>query len=102
MVRAGHLIGAPLAGKIVITDDVITAGTAIRESFDIIKDSDAEVVAVIVALDPSGKRSKWCQCDSRNRTAVSDSSIGNCWIERSSQLCADKHGRTTAGINRIP
>ena len=39
--EAGHLIWAPLAGKIVITDDVITAGTAIRESFDIIADSDA-------------------------------------------------------------
>ena len=53
--EAGHLIGAPLAGKIMITDDVITAGTAIRESFDIIKDSDAEVVAVIVALDRQEK-----------------------------------------------
>jgi len=53
--EAGHLIGAPLAGKIVITDDVITAGTAIREGFDIIKDSDAEVVAVIVALDRQEK-----------------------------------------------
>ncbi|MDG1249553.1 MAG: orotate phosphoribosyltransferase [Gammaproteobacteria bacterium] len=53
--EAGLLIGAPLAGKIVITDDVITAGTAIRESFDIIKDSDAEVVAVIVALDRQEK-----------------------------------------------
>ena len=53
--EAGHLIGAPLAGKIVITDDVITAGTAIRESFDIIADSDAEVAAVIVAIDRQEK-----------------------------------------------
>ena len=53
--EAGLLIGAPLSGKIVITDDVITAGTAIRESFDIISDSDAEVVAVIVALDQQEK-----------------------------------------------
>ena len=58
--EAGTLIGAPLSGKIVIVDDVITAGTAIRESIDIILEAGAQPVAVIVALDrqekgPSGK-----------------------------------------------
>ena len=58
--EAGILIGAPLAGKIVIVDDVITAGTAIRESIDIILEAGAQPAAVIVALDrqeqgPSGK-----------------------------------------------
>lgn len=53
--EAGTLIGAPLKGRVVIIDDVITAGTAIRESMDIIKDSEAEPVAVIVALDRQEK-----------------------------------------------
>ncbi len=49
--EAGVLIGAPLKGRVVIIDDVITAGTAIRESMDIIQQEGAEVAAVIVALD---------------------------------------------------
>ena len=58
--EAGSLVGAELNGKIVIVDDVITAGTAIRESMTIINDSEAELAAVIVALDrqekgPEGK-----------------------------------------------
>ena len=58
--EAGTLVGAELSGKVVIVDDVITAGTAIRESMTIINDSDAQLAAVIVALDrqekgPEGK-----------------------------------------------
>lgn len=58
--EAGILVGAALTGKVVIVDDVITAGTAIRESMTIINDSEAELAAVIVALDrqekgPEGK-----------------------------------------------
>ena len=49
--EAGILIGAPLTGKIVIVDDVITAGTAIRESMEIILKAGAQPAAVIVALD---------------------------------------------------
>jgi orotate phosphoribosyltransferase len=49
--EGGQLVGAPLQGKVVIVDDVITAGTAIRESIDIIQSAGAEVAAVIVAID---------------------------------------------------
>lgn len=49
--EAGKLIGAPLSGDVVIIDDVITAGTAIRESMDIILEAGARPAAVIVALD---------------------------------------------------
>ena len=49
--EAGMLVGAELTGKVVIVDDVITAGTAIRESMAIINDSEAQLAAVIVALD---------------------------------------------------
>lgn len=58
--EAGTLIGAPLAGRIVIIDDVITAGTAIRESMAMIEEAGATPAAVLVALDrqekgPEGK-----------------------------------------------
>ena len=58
--EAGTLIGAPLSGRVVIIDDVITAGTAIRESMELIQSAGAEPAAVIVALDrqekgPQGK-----------------------------------------------
>jgi orotate phosphoribosyltransferase len=49
--EAGLLVGAPLAGRVVIIDDVITAGTAIRESVELIRRSGAEPVAVALALD---------------------------------------------------
>jgi orotate phosphoribosyltransferase len=49
--EGGSVIGAPLAGRVLIVDDVITAGTAIREAVDIIKHSNARVAGVLVALD---------------------------------------------------
>jgi orotate phosphoribosyltransferase len=49
--ESGQLVGSPLAGRIVIVDDVITAGTAIRESIELILRAGAEPVAVALALD---------------------------------------------------
>ena len=49
--EGGNLVGSPLNGRILVIDDVITAGTAIRESVDIIKSAGAELVGVIIALD---------------------------------------------------
>jgi orotate phosphoribosyltransferase len=49
--EAGSLVGSPLAGRVVIVDDVITAGTAIRESVDLIRRAGATPVAVALALD---------------------------------------------------
>ena len=53
--EAGQLIGSPLAGRVVIVDDVITAGTAIRESMHLIEEAGAQPAAVIVALDRQEK-----------------------------------------------
>ncbi len=53
--EAGKLIGAPLEGKVVIVDDVITAGTAIRESMILIEEAGAKPAAVLVALDRQEK-----------------------------------------------
>ncbi len=49
--EGGNLVGSPLAGKVVLIDDVITAGTAIRESMEIIKKANATLKGVLIALD---------------------------------------------------
>ena len=49
--EGGNLIGAPLKGRVLIIDDVITAGTAIRESMDIIEQAGAEAAGVVIALN---------------------------------------------------
>lgn len=49
--EGGSLIGAPVKGKVVIIDDVISAGTSVRESVDLIRGAGAEPVAVLIALD---------------------------------------------------
>ncbi len=49
--EGGNLIGAPLEGRVVIIDDVITAGTAIREAMDIIAANGAEAAGIVIALD---------------------------------------------------
>ncbi|AOF53732.1 orotate phosphoribosyltransferase [Rodentibacter caecimuris] len=49
--EGGNLIGSPLQGKILLVDDVITAGTAIRESMQLIQANNAELAAVLIALN---------------------------------------------------
>ena len=49
--ESGDLVGAPLAGRVLIVDDVLTAGTAVRESFDIIEGRGAIVAGVVISLD---------------------------------------------------
>ena len=49
--EGGNLIGSPLQGKILLVDDVITAGTAIRESMELISANQAELAAVLITLN---------------------------------------------------
>lgn len=49
--EGGVLVGAPLQGRVVIIDDVITAGTSVRESVQIIRAAGAQPAAVLIALD---------------------------------------------------
>ena len=49
--ETGTLIGAPLSGRVLIVDDVITAGTAVRESIGLIRAAGASPAGVLVALD---------------------------------------------------
>ncbi|RLT97034.1 orotate phosphoribosyltransferase [Ketobacter sp.] len=53
--EGGSLVGSPLTGKVLIIDDVITAGTAIREVMDIIGQTEASPAGVVVALDRQEK-----------------------------------------------
>lgn len=49
--EGGMLVGAPLEGKVIIVDDVISAGTSVRESVEIIRANGAEPAGVLIALD---------------------------------------------------
>ncbi|WP_340678824.1 orotate phosphoribosyltransferase [Paraglaciecola sp.] len=49
--EGGNLVGSPLAGRIMLVDDVITAGTAIRESMQLIAANNAQLAGVLIALD---------------------------------------------------
>ena len=49
--EGGSLVGAPVKGKVVIVDDVISAGTSVRESVNLIRAAGAEPVAVLIAID---------------------------------------------------
>ncbi|MDC1435904.1 orotate phosphoribosyltransferase [Gammaproteobacteria bacterium] len=53
--EGGDIVGAKLAGKVLIIDDVITAGTAIREVMGLIDEAGAEATGVVVALDRQEK-----------------------------------------------
>ncbi|KZN67908.1 orotate phosphoribosyltransferase [Pseudoalteromonas luteoviolacea] len=53
--EGGNLVGSELKGRIMLVDDVITAGTAIRESMEIIKANEADLAGVLIALDRQEK-----------------------------------------------
>ncbi|AHB72403.1 orotate phosphoribosyltransferase [Cronobacter malonaticus] len=49
--EGGNLVGSPLQGRVMLVDDVITAGTAIRESMEIIQANGATLAGVMISLD---------------------------------------------------
>ncbi len=63
--EGGSIIGAPLQGRVLILDDVITAGTAIKEVLALIRDAGATPAGVLVALDREevGSKSKVAATD---------------------------------------
>lgn len=58
--EGGMIVGAPLAGRVLIVDDVITAGTAVRESLALIRAAGAEVAGVLVAMDRQERGQSEC------------------------------------------
>lgn len=53
--EGGKLIGAPLAGRVLILDDVISAGTSVRESVELIRAAGAQPCGVVISLDRQEK-----------------------------------------------
>src|SRR5690554_504691 len=53
--EGGNLVGSPLKGRVMLVDDVITAGTAIRESMEIVQANGAQLAGVLIALDRQEK-----------------------------------------------
>ncbi|AWL13426.1 Orotate phosphoribosyltransferase [Saliniradius amylolyticus] len=53
--EGGNLVGSPLEGRVMLVDDVITAGTAIREAMDILNANNANLAGVLIALDRQEK-----------------------------------------------
>jgi orotate phosphoribosyltransferase len=49
--EGGHIVGAPLSGRVLIVDDVISAGTSVRESVELIRAAGATPAGVLIALD---------------------------------------------------
>lgn len=49
--EGGTLVGAPLQGRVLVIDDVISAGTSVRESVDMIRHAGASIAGVVIALD---------------------------------------------------
>jgi orotate phosphoribosyltransferase len=68
--EGGTLVGAPLQGKILIVDDVITAGTAVREVMSIINTAGATPAAVLIGLNRQKKDRGSCLLSKRLKTRL--------------------------------
>ncbi len=78
--EGGRLVGAPLSGRVLIVDDVISAGTSIRGALEIITESGAEATGVAIALDrqergSDDERSAVQEVESRGLHVVSIASL---------------------------
>lgn len=72
--EGGSIVGAPLQGKVLIIDDVITAGTAVNESMTIIKEHNATLGGICIALNRQekgqGKLSAICEIEQQHNVPV--------------------------------
>ena len=91
--EGGNIVGAPLAGDVVVIDDVMTAGTAIRESMAILNESGAQGAGVVIGLDRcergDGERSAAQQVEQDwGLTVVSVVSLHDIidWVERNPEM----------------
>jgi len=79
--EGGTLVGAPLKGRVLIVDDVMSAGTAARESIDIIRSAGATPHGVVIALDRQEKATE-------NGIDVSHSAVQYVRQQLGLQVCA--------------
>ncbi len=74
--EGGSLVGAPVKGKVVIIDDVISAGTSVRESVKLIRDAGAEPAAVLIALDRMEKSGTATEIGDRSAVQAVEQEFG--------------------------
>ncbi|MGN6703473.1 MAG: orotate phosphoribosyltransferase [Burkholderiaceae bacterium] len=110
--EGGNTVGAPLRGRVVIIDDVISAGTSVRESVDLIRAAGAVPCAVLIALDrmeragPDDALSAHSAVQDVSRTYGLDVvSIGNLddllsYIDASGDAELARHREAVAGYRR--
>lgn len=110
--EGGTTVGAPLRGRVVIIDDVISAGTSVRESVDLIRAAGAVPCAVLIALDrmeragPDDALSAHSAVQDVSRTYGLDVvSIGNLddllsYIDASGDAELARHREAVAGYRR--
>ena len=79
--EGGTLVGAPLRGRVLIVDDVMSAGTAVRESIALIKAAGAQAHAVVIALDRQEKATE-------NGADVDHSAVQYVQQQLGMQVCA--------------
>ena len=74
--EGGTLVGAPVQGRVVIVDDVISAGTSVRESVDLIRAAGGEPAAVLIALDRMEKSGTATEIGGRSAVQAVEQEFG--------------------------
>jgi orotate phosphoribosyltransferase len=74
--EGGTLVGAPVQGRVVIVDDVISAGTSVRESVDLIRAAGGEPAAVLIALDRMEKSGTATEIGSQSAVQAVEQEFG--------------------------
>ena len=97
--EGGNLIGASLAGRrVLIVDDVITAGTAIREALDIIHDADGVPAGIVIALDRQ-ERVREDAAESAAQSVAREQGIPVIAVAGLADLLAFVDGRSEFGVH---
>ena len=92
--EGGNLVGAELTGDVLIVDDVITAGTAIRESVDIIQAAGAAPAGVVIALDRQERGREACSAIQEVEETLGIRVISIVKLEHLVQYLLDRTDRT--------
>lgn len=74
--EGGTLVGAPVKGRVVIIDDVISAGTSVRESVELIRAAGAEPAAVLIALDRMERSGNAIEIGSHSAVQIVEQEFG--------------------------
>ena len=107
--EGGNIVGAPLAGDVVVIDDVMTAGTAVRESMAILNESGSRGTGVVIGLDRcergDGERSAVQQVEQDwGLTVVSVVSLHDiiAWVESNPCLLYTSPSPRDLSTSRMP